>query len=124
MASELDGKYRVSTVSNYDGPLERKSDGETEIREGRTSRIDENKVVWSSEFIVLNSKQVKMISIADPTRAAGDFALNRPDGSPTREPVTYESVLRYARKGNEVQMSGQIEYGKEIVFITLRKIGD
>ena len=124
MASELDGKYRVSTVSNYDGPLERKSDGVTEIRDGKTSRVDENKVVWSSEFIILNNKQVKMISVADPTRAAGDFALNRPDGAPTREPVTYESILRYARKGTEIQMSGQIEYGKELVFITLRRISD
>lgn len=124
MASELDGKYQVSTISNYDGPLERKSDGVTEIRDGKTSRIDENKVVWNSEFIIMNSKQIKMISVADPSRAAGDFALNRPDGSPTREPVTYESILRYARKGDQIQMSGQIEYGKEIIFITLRKIGD
>jgi len=123
MASELDGTYQVSTVSNYDGPLERKSDGVTEIRDGKTSRTDENKVVWTSEFVVMNNKQIKMISVADPSRAAGDFALNRPDGSPTREPVTYESILRYARKGDQIQMSGQIEYGKEIIFITLRKIG-
>jgi len=110
-------------VSNYDGPLERKSDGQTEIRGGETSRTDENGVVWTSSFTIMNNTQIKMVSVADPTNAAGDFALNRPDGSPTREPVTYESVLRYARKGDQVQMSGQIEYGKEIVFITLRRTG-
>lgn len=124
MASELDGTYRVSTVSSYDGPLERKSDGTTVIRDGRTSRTDENNVVWTSSFTVLNNKQVKMVSVADPSAAESGFALNRPDGSPTRDSVTYESVLRYARKGQEVQMSGQIEYGKEIVFITLRRTGD
>ncbi len=123
MASELDGKYQVSTVSNYDGPLERKSDGVTEIRDGKTSRVDENKVVWTSEFVILNNKQIKMISVADPSKARSDFALNRPDGSPTREPVTYESILRFARKGDQIQMSGQIEYGKELIFITLRRIG-
>ncbi len=122
--SELDGTYQVSTVTNYDGPLERKSDGTTEIRDGKTSRVDENKVVWTSEFSILNNKQIKMISVADPSNAASDFALNRPDGSPTREPVTYESILRYARKEDKIQMSGQIEYGNEIIFITMRKIGD
>lgn len=123
-ASELDGTYQISTVTNYDGPLERKSDGLTEIREGKTTRTDDNKVVWVSTFSIMNNEQIKMISVADPTNAAGDFALNRPDGSPTREPVTYETVLRYARKGDKIQMSGQIEYGDEIIFITMRKTGD
>ncbi|MCB9990763.1 MAG: hypothetical protein H6867_05220 [Rhodospirillales bacterium] len=123
-SSELDGTYQISTVTNYDGPLERKSDGITEIRDGRTSRTDDNKVVWTSDFTVINGKEIKMTSVADPTDAAGDFALTRPDGSPTREPVTYESILRYARKEDKVQMSGQIEYGNEIIFITMRKIGD
>ncbi len=123
-SSELDGTYQISTVSNYEGPLERKSDGITEIRGGQTERTDENQVVWTSTFSVMNNKQVRMVSVADPSGAAGDFALTRPDGSPTREPVTYESVLRYARKDDKIQMSGQIEYGNEIIFITMRKIGD
>lgn len=123
-SSELDGTYQISTVTNYEGPLERKSDGITEIRDGQTRRVDANEVVWTSSFTIMNNKQVKMVSVADPTEAAGDFALTRPDGSPTREPVTYETVLRYARKEDKIQMSGQIEYGNEIVFITLRKIGD
>jgi len=121
--SNLDGTYQISTVTNYDGPLERKSDGVTEIRDGKTERIDENNVKWSSEFTIMNNKQVKMTSIADPSNATAEFALNRPDGSPTREPVHYESILRYARKDDKVQMSGQIEYGNEIIFITLRKTG-
>lgn len=120
----LDGTYQISTITNYHGPLERKSDGITEIRNGRTSRTDDNKVLWTSDFTIINDQQVKMVSVADPTDAAGDFALTRPDGSPTREPVTYESILRYARKGDKVQMSGQIEYGNEIIFITLRRTGD
>ncbi len=123
-SSELDGTYQISTVTNYHGPLERKSDGITEIVDGKTTRTDDNKVIWTSEFSIMNNKQIKMTSVADPSNAAGDFALNRPDGSPTREPVTYETVLRYARKGDKIQMSGQIEYGNEIIFITMRKTDD
>ena len=121
-STELDGTYQISTVTNYDGPLERKSDGLTKILEGKTERIDDNNVIWTSEFTIMNNKEVKMTSVADPSRASSDFALNRPDGTPTREPVTYESILRFAQKDEKIQMSGQIEYGDEIIFITLRKI--
>ena len=65
-----------------------------------------------------------MVSVADPEDADIDFLLRRPDGSPTRDPVTYTSRLKLARKEDKIQMSGQIEYGDELVFLTLRKIGN
>jgi hypothetical protein len=120
--SDLDGKYNVSSTSSYGGPLERKSDGMTEIRDGKTSRTDDNGVLWSSTFTILGETEVEMVSIADPARARADYALTRPDGVPTREPVTYRTVLKLARKGDRIQMSGQIEYGNDIVFLTMRKI--
>lgn len=120
----LDGRYQVTSTSNYEGPLERRSDGITEIRDHKTSRMDGNNVIWTSTFKVLNDAEVEMISIADPTRAHVDFALIRPDGSPTREPVTYRSLLKLARKGEKIQMSGRIEYGNEVVLLTLRKTSD
>lgn len=120
--NELDGTYQVSTVSNYDGPLERKSDGTTVISEGKTERWDDNNVLWTSTFEIMNNKEVKMTSVADPGKARPDFALTRPNGTPTREPVTYESILRLARKDDRIQMSGQIEYGNEIIFLTMRSI--
>lgn len=120
--NELDGKYQVSTTTSYDGPLKGKSDGLTEIRDGQTTRFDENGVMWNSRFTIINDKEVEMVSVADPTEAKGDFALTRPDGTPTREPVTYQSVLKLARKDDRIQLSGQIEYGNEIIFLTMRKI--
>lgn len=123
-SSELDGTYRVITVSSYDGPIERKSDGITEIRNGQTNRRDDNNILWTSTFTVMDDGQVKMVSVADPTEARGDAALVRPDGTPTRSPVTYESVMKLARKGDKIQMSGQIQYGNEIVILTMRRIGD
>lgn len=122
--ASLDGTYQVSSTSNYEGPLQRRSDGVTEIRQGQTSRRDGNKVLWTSTFRVLSETEVEMVSVADPRDAHGDFALLRPDGSPTRDIVTYTSMLRLARKGDKLQMSGQIEYGNEIVLLTMRKTGD
>jgi hypothetical protein len=121
---ELDGKYRITSTTNYKGPIERKSDGETEIRNGQTSRIDDSGIQWTSRFKVLNEAEVEMISTADPHDAKANSALLRPDGSPTLDPVSYHAILKLSRKGDKVQMSGQIHYGDEVVFLTLRKISD
>lgn len=124
MSTELDGKYRVTTTSNYNGPLEKKSDGETEIRDGQTRRYDDANCLWTSTFTIKSDTEVEMTSVADPAEAHTDFLLTRPDGSPTRDAVTYTSTLKLSRKDDDkIQMSGQIEYGNELIFITMRKIG-
>lgn len=121
MTHELDGIYQVSSTGSHNGLVERKSDGETEIREGQTERRDKNDVLWTSSFRVLNEQEVEMTSVADASEAAADFYLTKPDGTPTRQPVTYKAKLKLARQGDRVQMSGQISYGDEIVFLTMRK---
>lgn len=122
MAHELDGLYQVSSTSSYQGPLEMKSDGTTTIIDGQTHRRDKANCLWTSTFSILNENEVEMISVADPTDAAPDFSLLRPDGSPSRQPVTYKTVLKLARKGEKIQMSGQIEYGGNVTFITMRRV--
>jgi hypothetical protein len=122
MAHELDGKYNVSSTSSYDGPLERKSDGVTEILDGKTLRVDGNNVQWTSTFRVLSETEVEMTSVADPSKANKDYALTRPDGTPTREAVTYTTILKLARKGDKIQLSGRIEYGNDFILLTMRKI--
>lgn len=118
----LDGKYRVTTTTSYEGPLKKRSDGETEIRQSKTSRYDDANCKWTSTFEIISENEVKMTSVADPEDADVDFLLRAEDGTPTREPVTYEAVLKLARKGDKIQISGQIEYGYDIVFLTMRKI--
>lgn len=118
----LDGRYRVTTTSSYRGPLEKKSDGETEIRGGKTHRFDAAHCEWTSTFEIVSETEVKMTSVADPTNAEIEFLLTAPDGAPTRNPVTYEAMLRLSRKEDKIQMSGQIHYGHDVVFITMRKI--
>lgn len=54
MTTALDGIYQVSSTSNYDGPLVKRSDGITEIRNGTTSRRDGNNVLWTSTFHILS----------------------------------------------------------------------
>ena len=122
MAHELDGKYHITTTSSYHGPIEKRSDGQTEIVNGQTERFDDANCKWTSTFEVLSENEVKMTSVADPSEAAIDFSLVAPDGSPTREPVTYEAILKLARKEDRIQISGQIQYGQDIVLLTMRKI--
>lgn len=121
---ELDGTYQITTTSSYTGPLEKKSDGQTEIRDGQTRRTDEAGVLWTSTFTVLSENEVEMVSHADPENAAPDHALTSPDGTPTRAAVDYHSTLKLARKGDKIQLSGQIEYGNDVIFLTMRKIGN
>jgi len=121
MSNELDGTYLVSSTTSYQGPLEKKSDGVTEIKDGQTARVDGAGCQWTSTFTLVGGDQVEMVSVADPSNADADFMLTRPDGTPTRDAVTYKTMLKYARIGEKVQLSGQIEYGDEIVFLTMRK---
>lgn len=120
----LDGKYRITTTSSYQNAIEKRSDGETEIRGGQTQRMDDANCQWTSTFEIINDNEVKMTSVADPTNAAIDFLLTSPSGSPTREITTYEATLKLSRKGeDQIQMSGQIHYGQDVIFLTMRKIG-
>lgn len=117
----LDGKYRISTTSSYRGPIEKRSDGETEIVDSRTERLDAANCKWTSTFTIVSETEVKMVSVADPTNSDVDFLLTAPDGSPTRDITTYEARLKLARKGDRIQISGQIEYGNDVVLLTMRK---
>lgn len=120
----LDGKYQISSTSSFKGDIQKRSDGKTEIRNSKTERYDDANCKWTSTFEVLNDTEVKMTSVADPSKAAVDFLLIAPNGTPTDKVTTYESVLKLARKGDKIQMSGQIHYGHDIVFLTMRKIAD
>ena len=124
MAYDLDGTYHVTSTTNYQGPLEKKSDGVTEIRSGKTHRYDDANCLWTSHFTEISDTEVEMISVADPKDADIDFLLVGLDGAPTRDPVTYKATLKLARKGDKVQMSGQVQYGDEIIFLTMRKAAD
>ena len=121
MSDDLDGQYQITSTSSYQGPLEMRSDGVTEIKGGMTSRRDQANCLWTSTFRVISETEVEMVSVADPTDADADFSLLRPDGSPSRQPVTYTTILKLMRKGDRVQLSGQIEYGGNVTFITMRR---
>lgn len=121
MSNDLDGIYQITSTSSYQGPLQKSSDGQTEIKNGQTSRIDDSGCLWTSTFQILNDSEVEMTSVADPSEAKSDFALTLPNGSPTRETVTYKTIMKLQRKNDRIQMSGQIQYGNEIIFLTMRK---
>lgn len=126
IATDLDGIYSVDTMSDYDGPLKKQSDGQTEIRGGQTHRVDKAGCVWNStfEWVDNDGTTLRMTSVADPSNADTDFLLTRPDGTPTSDAVTYEATLKVMRKDDRIQMTGTLNYGNETVILTMRKIGD
>jgi hypothetical protein len=119
---DLDGKYRVTTVSDYQGPVPMKSDGMTEIKNGQTHRVDAAGVKWTTQFTVLSDIEVKLTSTADPRGAKEDFLLTKESGALTQEPVVYTAVLKVSRKDNAIRMSGTIHHGKISTVITMAKI--
>lgn len=120
---DLNGKYRVTSISDYQGPVPMKSDGITEIKDGRTSRTDAAGVHWTTEFTILSDSEVKLTSTADPRAASHDFLLTNLKGDLTNDPVTYTATLKVARRNNnEIRMSGNIQHGKILTAITMAKI--
>lgn len=122
LATDLDGSYTVTSITSYEGPLQKQSDGVTEIKGGKTQRVDEAGCEWKSTFEWVGEGQVKMTSVADPKNAKKDFLLTKPNGEPTAQSVTYETTLNVKRKGERIQMTGTIQYGRETVFLTMRKL--
>lgn len=120
----LDGLYRITTTSTGPSDMEKRSDGETRIHQSRTERMDNAWCKWTSTFEIIADDKVRMVSVADPSEAKIDFMLTKPDGTPTRSPVTYTAELKLSRQEDKIQISGQIEYGLDVVFLTMRKIGD
>lgn len=118
---DLDGQYRVTTVSDYNGPVPMQSDGVTEIKNGETDRVDKAGCKWHTKLTVLNDDEVQFESIADPSEASADFCLTKPNGELTRDPVTYTTVMKVARKGDKIRLSGQIENGRVTTVITMMK---
>jgi|GEM_PF-547183 len=126
-ATDLDGTYAVTSITSYEGPLQKQSDGITVIEDGRTNRIDEANCEWRSSFVWVDDTHVRMTSIADPTNAKADFMLTDLAGRPTAEPQIYESILTVKRKTGtdgveQLQMTGTIDYGHETIFLTMRKM--
>lgn len=119
--SELDGVYMVTTTTDYQGPMKNKSDGLTEIRNGKTRRTDKSGCIWIAHLEFLNENEVDFMSIADPTEAESDFCLTDEKGALTCQPVTYRTTLRLDRKGERIRLSGKIEHGAVTTVITLMK---
>ena len=119
---DLDGTYRVTTISDYDGPVPMQSDGQTVVKDGMTSRIDKARVKWTTRITPVSETEVLFESLADPSDAAPDFCLIKPNGDLTRDPVTYTTRLQVARKGDKIKLSGQIDHGKIKTILTMIKI--
>lgn len=118
---DLDGQYRVTTVSDYHGPVPMQSDGVTVIQNGETNRVDKAGCKWNTKISILSDDEVKFESTADPSEAAPDFCLTKENGELTRNSVTYTTIMKVARKGDKIRLSGQIQHGSVMTVITMMK---
>jgi hypothetical protein len=119
---DLDGTWRVTTITDTKGPVPLQSDGETTVSNGRTDRTDKKGCRWMSQMTVLSDDSVRFDSVADPTDADADFCLMTEGNQPTREPVEYSCVLKVARQGDKMRLSGQIAHGQAQTVITMTKL--
>ena len=119
---DLNGKYRVTTLSDYKGAVPMRSDGLTEVKDGKTFRTDAAGCKWTTVLTVLNDGEVKFESTADPSDCATDFLLTDIRGNLTHDPVTYTTILKVSRKGDKIRLSGNIEHGKISTVITMTMV--
>lgn len=119
---DLDGKYRVTTISDYQGPVPMQSDGVTEVKNGQTDRIDMAGCRWTTRLTVLNDGEVRFESTVDPRDAVTEFLLTNVSGELTHKPVTYTTTMKVARKGDKIRLSGNIQHGKMLTMLTMTKI--
>lgn len=122
LATDLDGTYTVTSLTSYQGPLQKQSDGITEIKGGKTMRLDAAGCEWRSTFTWVDENTVKMTSVVDPALADDGFQLKDADGNPTSEPQTYETVLNVKREGEALQLSGTISSDGQNALLIMRKV--
>ncbi len=118
----LDGKYVIVTQSRHTGPHQKQSDGFTVIKDGRTDRLDAAGCEWTSHFEWIDDTHVKMTSTIDPRFAADAFTLMGPDGLPSTEAQSYETVLTATIQDGLLTLRGVVGHGPEKVTLTLRQV--
>jgi hypothetical protein len=119
---DLEGKYIVKSETSDGGPYIVNGDGETEIRNGLTFRLDRNGFIWESSFSVMGPKLVLMESTLDPSRAGDDAYIKDEKGNPTKAIVTYRTVLEVGYESDRLVMEGIIEHGGETTRVKLIKV--
>lgn len=122
LAEDLDGKYTVLTQGARTDSQQKKGDGFTVIKDGKTMRLDAAGCEWRSTFTWVDENTVKMTSVVDPALADDGFQLKDAEGNPTSEPQTYETVLNVKREGEALQLSGTISSDGQNALLIMRKV--
>jgi len=118
---DLDGQYDVRSETSYGGPFWLKGDGTTTIKNGLTYRKDKAGCVWESAFHIINDSQVSIESTVDPGQTEGVYITDE-KGHPTKEIVTYKSVLGIRVVDGKIVMTGDIKHGNETTRLTMTQI--
>lgn len=122
IATDLDGKYTVTSQAGNDSYRPKESDGFTIIKGGKTSRLDGAGCEWNSTFEWAGENLVKMTSVVDPKYADADFRLVSPEGTIASTPQTYETILSVRTEADLPVLSGTIAIGDQTIHIIMRRV--
>lgn len=122
VAKDLDGKYTVLTQGARTDAQQKKGDGFTVIKDGKTLRIDGAGREWQSTFQWTDEHTVKMTSVMDTTFADDELQLKDDDGNLSGEARTYETTLSVERDGDSVTMKGTISSDGQNALLIMRKV--
>lgn len=122
LATDLDGKYTVTSQAGNDAYRPKESDGFTIIKGGKTSRLDGAGCEWHSTFEWAGENLVKMTSVVDPKYANADFRLVSPDGHIATTPQTYVAMLSVKTEAGLPVLTGTIAIGNQTINIIMRRV--
>lgn len=119
---DIDGFYKVESVTDKETGFTPKGDGVTEIKNGLTFRKDENGCIWESLFTVAGDDLVQLETTVDPSHTQPGYYISDENGEPTKGIVIYKSMLDLAEKDGRVIMSGEVNHGKVKTQLTFTRL--
>lgn len=120
--TNLDGKYRLNHLTSRPHSEDQRGMDVIQIENGQSHFEDIYGCVWDTLFEVIDDEHIRMSAYVDQSKADMDHVLSSDSGRASGENLKYESLLKLARKGDDMHLSGQINIGDDIVIISLHKI--
>ncbi len=119
---DIDGFYKVESVTDGETAFSPKGDGVTEIKNGLTFRKDQNGCIWESLFTVAGDDAVQLETTVDPSHTPPGYYISDENGNPTKSIVVYKSMLDLAEQDGRIVMSGTIKHGKITTKLTFTRL--
>jgi len=111
--ANLDGTYKVKSETSNLSLFQPNADGTTVIKNGLTYRIDGDGCVWRSSFKIVDDNKVEIESTIDPSSSPGNIFIEDAEGKPTRDVVTYKSILDLEIVDGKITLRGTMKHNNK-----------